>query len=188
MFKTAVIAIAIVALFTSPSALKIADATEEKRNTIINPKVMLPYANAYSRVSPPPINVIICGRSGTNINGATILIISVITIACNAALLTNALFLAPIALAIKEFAPDPIPFPNPITIKNKGVINPIAAKASAPRPATHTLSAMLYAIISNIEAIIGTDSLLIAFFGSPLINSMLECFFFTSVVIVTSFF
>jgi hypothetical protein len=65
-----------------------------------------------------------------------------------------------------------------------GVVNPNAASASGPRPATHILSARLYAMIRNIDMIIGTDSKRIARLGSPVtrdirwstssVNSLLE--------------
>ena len=65
------------------------------------------------------------------------------TTECSAALFANSSFLAPNALAINEFAPAPIPFPSPTIIINNGVIKPSAARASAPSPDTHTLSAKL---------------------------------------------
>ena len=92
---------------------------------------------------------------------------------CTAALSANFLSFPPIALAINEFAPEPIPFPTPTSIINSGVMNPIAASASDPRPATHILSARLYAIIRSMETIIGTANLFIAFLGSPVIISIL---------------
>ena len=84
-----------------------------------------------------------------------------------------------IYLDIKEFPPAPRPFPNPTIIINNGVIYPSAASGSAPSPATHMLSIMLFANIKNILAIIGKDSLFIAFFGSPVIISM---FLFFSII------
>ena len=65
------------------------------------------------------------------------------TIPCRAALFASSRLPAPIDLAISEFAPAPIPFPSPTKTMNNGVMNPTAANASAPRPATHILSAML---------------------------------------------
>ena len=65
------------------------------------------------------------------------------SIPCNPALFACLMLPAPINLAISEFAPAPIPFPSPTKTMNNGVMNPTAANASAPRPATHILSAML---------------------------------------------
>ena len=77
---------------------------------------------------------------------------------------------------INELPPAPIPFPIPIRTMNNGVMYPSAANGSAPSPATHMLSIMLFAKIKNILAMIGIDNLFIAFLGSPVIISMLEFF------------
>ena len=82
-------------------------------------------------------------------------------------------------LAISEFAPAPIPWPSPIKTMNNGVMNPIAANASGPSPATHMLSARLYIMIKTMESIIGILSFRIAFLGSPVIISI---FLFFSLV------
>ena len=49
-----------------------------------------------------------------------------------------------------------------------GATNPIAAKASVPNPAIQILSMILFILISNNANIIGSASLINAFFGSPL--------------------
>ena len=97
-------------------------------------------------------------------------------IECIAALSALCLSCAPMYLEIREFAPAPIPFPAPTSTINSGVIYPNAASGSAPSPATHILSIMLFANISSILAIIGIASLFIAFLGSPVIISMFEFF------------
>ena len=53
---------------------------------------------------------------------------------------------------------------------------PSAASGSGPSPATQILSMILFANIKNMLAIMGRDSLLIAFLGSPVIISMLSFF------------
>lgn len=73
-------------------------------------------------------------------------------------------------LDINEFAPAPIPFPNPTIIMNIGDTNPTAAKGPAPSPDTHILSTTLFNDINSILKIIGKASLFIAFFGSPVID------------------
>ena len=70
---------------------------------------------------------------------------------CIAALLAEALSSAPINLEINEFPPAPIPFPNPTIIMKSGVMYPRAAKGSAPSPATHILSIILFAKIKKID-------------------------------------
>ncbi len=45
-------------------------------------------------------------------------------------------FSPPILRAITEETPAPSPFPSPMKIMKTGVINPTAARASGPRPAT----------------------------------------------------
>ena len=59
---------------------------------------------------------------------------------------------------------------------NNGVTYPSAANGSGPSPATQILSIMLFANIKNMLAIIGTDSLFIAFLGSPVIISTFSFF------------
>ena len=104
------------------------------------------------------------------------------TIACKPALFACPKLFAPIYLAISEFAPEPIPFPSPTRTMKSGVMNPIAANASEPIPATHMLSARLYIMIKSIETIIGTLSFLIALFGSPVITSIFSFFSLFSLI------
>jgi len=63
--------------------------------------------------------------------------------------------------------PAPSPFERPIRIIKSGVMNPTAARASAPSPAIQTASARLYVAIRSMAMIIGPESFLIAVLGSP---------------------
>ena len=56
--------------------------------------------------------------------------------ACTAALFAPARSQAPMRRAIVDVTPAPSPLPSPIRTMKSGVMNPIAAMASAPRPAT----------------------------------------------------
>ena len=93
-----------------------------------------------------------------------------------AALFAEALSSAPMYLDISEFPPAPSPFPKPTKIINSGVTYPSAASGSAPSPATQILSIMLFTKIRNMLPIIGSDSLLMAFLGSPVIISIFSFF------------
>ena len=95
---------------------------------------------------------------------------------CIAALFADDLSSAPIYLDMRELPPAPSPLPNPTIIMKSGVTYPSAANGSGPSPATHMLSMILFANIRNILAIIGIDSLFIAFLGSPVIISTFSFF------------
>lgn len=95
---------------------------------------------------------------------------------CIAALFAPFRFSAPMYRDMSEFAPAPIPFPNPTKTMNNGVTYPIAARGSAPSPATHMLSMMLFKNIRNMLAISGHASLFMAFLGSPVTSSIFEFF------------
>jgi hypothetical protein len=84
---------------------------------------------------------------------------------------------APTYLEIREFAPAPTPFPRPIMTRYNGKMNPEAARASALIPETQKPSIRLLRNIKNIERMVGKASLLMAFRGFPIIESILELFF-----------
>lgn len=62
---------------------------------------------------------------------------------CIAALSALALSPAPMRREMAEVTPAPRPLPSPTRIMKTGVMNPTAARASSPRPATQTASARL---------------------------------------------
>ena len=162
MLNIAVIAITYIARFTSPSDLRIAVPTLLYMNIIMNVNTIPPYSNACCVAVPAPI---ICSSVGSRRYIAidpSAEMITVSTRLCRAVLFASGMFFAPTNRAIILFAPAPIPFPSPTSIMNSGVMNPIAASASLPSPATHMLSARLYAMIRNMLTIIGHASFFIA--------------------------
>ncbi len=96
-----------------------------------------------------------------------------ISIECIALFDAFCLSFAPMYRDMREFAPAPNPFPIPPIMINIGATNPIAASGSAPSPATHTLSTMLYIMFSTSVNIIGHAMVFSATFGSPRITSTL---------------
>lgn len=143
MLRIAVASIAYIGLFTSPSALRIPDATRVKIKNINPPKTICPYCNARVSDSPAPIVRSISLRKIRINNVKTTESVIVSIIECMAALSEPFLFFAPIHHDINEFAPAPRPLPRPMTIMNRGVMNPNAARELGPSPATQILSARL---------------------------------------------
>ena len=166
IFSTPVNIRAIVARFTSPSALNSLDNIP--LNISVNdPSIMIAaYGFAYVITDEAPITI----------NGISIDSISPIITPCSALLSALSFLFAPIYREMREFAPAPNPFAIPPIIINNGVTNPIAASGSDPSPATHTLSTMLYTMLSTSVIIIGHAIAFIAILGSPLIRSTLSFF------------
>ena len=95
-------------------------------------------------------------------------IISITTIVCAPTSSAPSLSLDPILLDIAAPPPVPIPVARAMTMKKKGKKKPTAARAFAPRPDTQKASTRLYTVWTDMAIIIGSASLSIAFFGSPL--------------------
>jgi hypothetical protein len=86
---------------------------------------------------------------------------------CTAALSAPFLSFAPIFLDIAEPPPIPRPVARAVPMNNKGNTKPTAASASGPSPDTQIASTRLYKVWTVIAMIIGHESRMIAFFGSP---------------------
>ncbi len=135
--------IAFIALFESPSLLRIEFATFVKKNTKLPPKITLEYSTPSSVVFPAPLYIKrSLKKTSPNAVKATVRV-SIITKVCRATLSTPALSLAPIRLEIADPPPTPNPLVTAIWTRKKGKENPTAARASAPRPETQKVSVRL---------------------------------------------
>ena len=124
----------------SPSARRILDPTELNSNAKDPANIICPYCIARVNTPAAPIAINISFKSRIKTRGSTTESTAVIKIACIAALSALSLSFAPIHRAIREVAPAPKPCASPTITINIGEINPKAASASAPSPATHMLS------------------------------------------------
>ncbi|OPX71041.1 MAG: hypothetical protein A4E38_01238 [Methanoregulaceae archaeon PtaB.Bin108] len=130
--------IAYIARFASPSARRMEYPILTMKRSTIPLKMIRAYSAASGAVGPAPNRTAI--GSASRMRGS-------VTASPSppdsnrpwiAALFAPFLSHAPIRLAMVDVTPDPIPTPSPIRIMKRGVMNPIAAIASDPRPATQT--------------------------------------------------
>ncbi len=103
-------------------------------------KIICPYSVARVNTLPAHITIKISFKNMSEISGSIIEIIRVNSMECIAALFALPLSSAPIQRAISDVVPVPKPDPKPRIIINNGKMNPKAANALKPSPATHILS------------------------------------------------
>ncbi len=143
MLRIAEAVMAYIVRFASPSARRRPYATLLKSRKIVAAKTISPYSTARPVAPPAPMAEIRVSRNGTRRMVRRMERAAVRISACIAALSAPFLFLAPIHREIAELAPAPRPLPRPMRIMKNGVMNPTAARASSPRPATQMASARL---------------------------------------------
>lgn len=126
----------------------------------------------YGSTSIAPNMIIISSKKNIPIIKMMIEIITVKIIVCITAFSASLKCDAPMYLEINEFPPAPMPLPIPMITKYNGDMNPKAASASVLIPETQKLSIRLFKNIKSIDRIVGIANLFIAFFGSPVIDSI----------------
>ncbi len=129
-------AIAYIVLFVSPSPRRMAYAMLLKRMKIVPIKRILPYSAARDTTDPAPRST--ARGSVKRIRGMVRITATAAPIRspCIAACSAPCRFFPPILRATTEETPAPSPFPRPMNTMKSGVMNPTAASASAPSPAT----------------------------------------------------
>ena len=140
MFSRLVMAMAYVALFISPSALRILDPTKLKRIAKDPMNKICAYSVASVNTEAAPIKYKMSFKNKSSIAGMIMESKPVIRTECSPALFARCWFFAPMQRAISDVVPVPSPCPIPTITMYIGTVNPRAANALAPSPATHMLS------------------------------------------------